>query len=69
MYGLGPSELLLIVILGPLWLWALVDCVRKEPMARNERVTWVLVIVLLGPLGALLYFANRWLKRARVSGR
>jgi pilus assembly protein TadC len=69
MYGLGPSELVFIFILGPLWLWALVDCVRKESLGRNERLTWVLVIVFLGPLGALLYFANRWLKRARASAR
>ena len=69
MYGLGPVELIFILILGPLWLWALVDCARREAMPKNEKLLWVLVIVFLGPVGAALYFAKRWLKRPRTSGR
>ncbi|MFA9480212.1 PLD nuclease N-terminal domain-containing protein [Phycisphaerales bacterium AB-hyl4] len=36
------------------WLWALIDCVRRD-FNGNDKVIWVLVIVLLSWLGALIY--------------
>ena len=62
---------------GPLWIhaaiwqfcwllymafmvWMLVECIRREP----DRTTWILLILLLQPLGAFLYFFIRWLPGA-----
>ena len=41
------------------WLMVLIDCINKEPSAGNDKVVWVLVIVLLHWVGALLYLVIR----------
>ena len=38
------------------WIWMLVDCVRKEFPGENEKIVWVLIVVLAGPIGAIVYF-------------
>jgi Phospholipase_D-nuclease N-terminal len=67
MPGIGAPELLLIVpfvLLGiagfVLWIMALVDAVGvpDDSMYRaGNKVTWVLVIVLTGFIGAIIYYA------------
>lgn len=37
------------------WLSMLVICIEREPSEESRKLVWVLVIVLMGPLGALLY--------------
>lgn len=58
--------ILLILVFGVLgsifWLWMLVDCVQHEQ--GNDRLVWVLIIVLLHWLGATLYFFIRRPSRA-----
>ena len=52
--------LLLILVLGFLfWLWMLVDCVTKESSQGNDKLVWVLVIVLTNIIGAVIYFVVR----------
>jgi hypothetical protein len=61
MFGsLGIPEI--IVLLATIfWIWMLIDVLTKE---RGEnRLVWVLVVILLGPLGALIYFIVRRSKR------
>ena len=60
----GPILVLAILAIGVLvigfWIWMLVDCIKNEPDQGNEKVIWVIVIALLGWLGALIYlFARR----------
>jgi uncharacterized membrane protein len=38
-----------------LWLWMLIDAATRAPTAENVRIVWVLIVILLGPLGAILY--------------
>jgi prolipoprotein diacylglyceryltransferase len=60
------------VILGLLatifWIWMLVDCATKEPSQGNDKIIWILVIVLTGALGALIYFFARRPQRRRELG-
>lgn len=48
------------VFLGILafWVWMLVDCVQRDfpPQEQNAKIVWILVIVLAGWIGALIYF-------------
>lgn len=37
-----------------LWIWALIDCIKKE-FPGSGKVIWILVIVLLGVIGAIIY--------------
>ena len=50
------------------WLWALIDCLTREPAAGNKKLIWVLVIVFLYILGALSYVFVRRPERARELG-
>ena len=47
----------LIAILGTIfWLWVLIDCVKKTFKSDAEKIVWVLVLILLGLLGAVIYY-------------
>ena len=51
------------------WVWALVDCLTKEPAKGNDKIIWILVIVLLGGLGAIIYFFVRRPQRIKECGQ
>ncbi|MFB3897297.1 MAG: PLDc N-terminal domain-containing protein [bacterium] len=53
-----------IVLLGTaFWIWMLIDCITKETDEGNNRLIWVLVIVLIHLLGAIIYYFVRKQKR------
>ncbi|MBT3378129.1 MAG: hypothetical protein HN742_33635 [Lentisphaerae bacterium] len=56
---LGLLCLLLVVGGGVLWVWMLIDCAVNEPSEGNDKIVWVLIIVLTGPPGALVYLFVR----------
>ena len=61
---------ILIVLLATVfWIWMLVDCATKEPSEGNDKIIWILVIVLVGWLGALIYYIARRPKRIEQHGR
>ena len=37
------------------WVWALIDAINNPRLDSNTRLIWILVIVLTGVLGALIY--------------
>lgn len=49
----------LLAVVGTLafWIWMLVDCARRpfEDPGGNLRLVWILIIVLAGWIGALIY--------------
>jgi hypothetical protein len=57
----GPEFFVLgFVVIGIggtiLWIIGLVDVLRNTRLEGNDRIIWVLVVVLLQALGAILYF-------------
>jgi len=50
------------------WIWMLVDCVTKEPSEGNDKIIWVLIIVLLSWVGALIYLIVRRPQRIKQFG-
>lgn len=48
------------------WIWMLIDCITKETDEGNNRLIWVLVIVLTGAIGALIYYFVRRQKRQTI---
>lgn len=57
------AAFMLVAILA--WLWALIDCVQNESSTGNDRVVWLLIILLLGVLGAIVYIVSRRPARLR----
>jgi len=37
------------------WVWMLVDCLQRK-MAENEKLLWVIILLLGNFIGAILYF-------------
>ena len=52
-----------------LWIWMLVDVLQKEVDEQNTKLIWVLVIVLAGWIGALIYLFVRRPERVKTLGR
>ena len=47
------------------WVWMLVDCLKNEDAEGNDKLIWILVIILTNWIGALIYFCVRRPERAR----
>lgn len=61
MAGIGLPELLVMAVLPcvvtiPFWIYCIIDIVRND-FADNNKMIWLLVVVLLYTLGVVLYFA------------
>jgi len=37
------------------WIWTIVDGIRNPLLNDSKRILWVIIIVLLGILGSILY--------------
>ena len=46
----------LFILLFVFWIKMLIDSIKRDFKNENEKIVWVLVIVLLGLLGAAIYY-------------
>ncbi|BCX50059.1 phospholipase D-nuclease [Haloferula helveola] len=57
--GFSAVFLILVVLIGlatlGVWLWSLIHCIRNRYLNDSNRIIGILLIVLLGPLGSLIY--------------
>lgn len=37
------------------WIWTIVDCAKRQFPGDNDKIIWLVVIILLGVLGSLIY--------------
>ena len=49
----------LAVFLYVFWIIMIIDCAKRNFKGDSEKVVWILVIVLLGFLGAAIYYFAR----------
>jgi hypothetical protein len=56
MFTVMPFVFMLLI---GFWIWMLVDCVTKESSQGNDKLVWVLILVLTNWIGALIYFFVR----------
>ena len=56
----GGITLLFTIVLSVvgfvIWILMLVDCVNRKFKKKDEKIIWVIVIVLTGIIGALIYY-------------
>lgn len=38
-----------------LWLWALIDCIRRNFTNPNDKILWLVLIILIAWIGPILY--------------
>jgi len=46
----------LMMALAGLWIYAIVDVVRSEFKGENDKLIWLLLVILLPFVGTILYF-------------
>jgi membrane protein DedA with SNARE-associated domain len=51
------------------WIWILIDVVKYETDDENHRLIWVIIVAVVGPIGALVYLFVRRPKREATLGR
>jgi hypothetical protein len=51
-------------LLFAFWIWMIVDCATNEPPG-NDKIVWILIVVLLNWVGAIVYFFARRRNRAK----
>ncbi len=62
---IGGLGLLLTIV----WIWMLVDAIQNEPSEGNDKLVWILVIVLLQGIGGAIYYFVRRPERIRKYGK
>jgi len=53
--GLGIK--FIFIIIGILWIWALVDLIKSDFKDNTNKIIWALVIIFTFPIGPVLYLA------------
>ena len=48
-------SVLLSLVAVVFWVWALIDAIKNPRLNDNERLIWIIVIVLTNWIGALIY--------------
>lgn len=70
LFSLFPIGLDGAAILGTIfWLWIVYECVTKESSEGNDKLAWLLVILMLPLIGALMYYFVRRPKRISALGQ
>ncbi len=59
----------LATIAAIFWLWVAYDCITKEPSEGNDKVAWLLFVLLVPVVGALIYYFVRRPERIKVVGK
>ena len=54
--GLVLLIILLILASVAFWIWMLVDCAKRKFKDDTTRIIWLLVIAIIGIIGAIVYF-------------
>jgi hypothetical protein len=57
-----------VLPLGIIWIMMIIDCATKEPSEGNDKLIWILIIVLTHWIGALIYLIVRRPKRIEQFG-
>ena len=67
MPGLGELMILMTLPMLGIWIWMIVDCALHEP--PQDKLLWLLITILTGVVGAIIYLAYRRPLRRRQYGR
>ncbi len=46
----------LFVLMLVFWIMMLVDAVQRKYKEENDKIVWILIIVLVGVIGAIIYY-------------
>jgi len=56
LFGIGFGVFALFgIVTFLLWIWSLIHCIKNRYLSDNNRIIGVVLIVLLGLIGSLVY--------------
>ena len=56
LFGLGFGVMILFgIIIFLIWIWSLIHCIKNPYLSDNNRIIGVVLIVILGIIGSLVY--------------
>lgn len=47
------------------WIWMIIDVATNEPSEGNDKIVWLLIVILTNWVGALIYYFVRRPERMR----
>ena len=53
---LGFIGMLIGVLFFVFWIWMIVDCAKRNFKSSTEKIVWIIVVVLAGWIGSLVYY-------------
>lgn len=57
LYMLIPLSIFVLAVFGIIiWILMLIDCVKRDFEKPDDKTIWVLVVVLAGWIGAIIYY-------------
>jgi len=56
--GLGIFGIFLVIMLLPtiIWLWLLIDCIKRDKFKHGSKVVWILLFLFTNLVGMILYY-------------
>ena len=51
----GAAAIIVAVLIVIFWIWMLIDCANRKFKNDVEKILWIVIIVIGGWLGALVY--------------
>ena len=56
-FSIGILAVLAIIGIGTvlLWIWSLIHCIQNRYLSENNRLIGIILIVILGLVGSLVY--------------
>lgn len=58
LFNLGGAEILILLLflaLGLVWIITLIKIIRSDFKNPNDKIMWVVIVCILGLIGAILY--------------
>lgn len=69
---LSESALVLLLVIGiPMalaWLGMLIQCANASFKSDGDKIAWVLILLFLGPIGAVMYLIGGRVRQISPSG-
>lgn len=56
LFGTGLIGGLVGLLYFVFWVWMLIHAITNASLSSNEKILWVLVVILLPCIGSILYF-------------
>jgi hypothetical protein len=63
-----PLLLMLVGCLALVWLYALINCLRRNDFSRSEKIAWSVVILFTSYIGLIAYFIFSNRRKQNASG-